>query len=263
MYVNRAGRGGPPVVFVHGFGCASNDWEAQFARLQASTTVVACDLRGHGATPGGPADCSIEQYGADVAGMLAALDLTSAVLVGHSMGCRVVLQCSRTVPARVAGIVLVDGSRVGVGDPAAAEVAMAEQLRADGYLDFTRNFFEAMFVDASDPVVKAAIVERALELAADVGRALLTRLVAWDAREMEQALDAVHVPMLVVQSTTLNAERRRVPLRAEQSSPWLELVRQHVPRAHIEILPGLGHFPQIEAPDLVSALIADFIARNL
>ena len=263
MYVNRAGRGSPPLVFVHGFGCAWNDWEAQFARFQASTTVVACDLRAHGATPGEPAECSIEQYGADVAELLAEPQLAPAVLIGHSMGCRVVLQCCRVAPALVSGIVLLDGSRVGSGDPAAAERAIAAQLEGDGYERFTRSFFEEMFVESSDPVVKAAIIERSQRLPAEAGRALMTRLVGWDARELESALDSIRVPLMAVQTTMLGADRRRLAFSGEQSSSWLDLVRQHVPGVRIEILTGLGHFPHIEAHDIVSGLIADFIARDL
>jgi|KBSMisStandDraft_5_1062788.scaffolds.fasta_scaffold03052_12 pimeloyl-ACP methyl ester carboxylesterase len=263
MHVIRAGRGAPPLVFVHGFACTSADWEVPFALLQAATTVVACDLRGHGASPGEPAECSIEQYGADVASLLAELDLGPAVLVGHSMGCRVVLECCRSAPARVSGVVLVDGSRIGAGEPVAAEHAMREQLRDAGYERFMRGFFEEMFVASGDPGVKAAIIDRSRQMRADAGRALLPRLVGWDARDMEGALDAVRVPMMVIQTTTLDAERRRLSLDEDETSSWLELVRQHVPGVRVEILPGLGHFPHVEAADSVSALIADFIASDL
>ena len=223
---------------------------------------MACDPRGHGLSPGNPADCSIETYGADVAQMLADLDLPPAILVGHSMGCRVVLQCYRVAPDRVAGIVLVDGSRVGLGDRDVAERGMAEDLRSDRYDHFIRNFFEEMFVASSDPAVKSAIVERALELPSDVGRALLTRMVGWDAAEMESALAAVRVPMMVVQSTALSLDQGRVTLSLEESSPWLDLVQARVPDARIEILTGVGHFPQIEAADELNLLIADFASSQ-
>ena len=159
-------------------------------------------------------------------------------------------------------IVLVDGSRVGLGDRDVAERGMAEDLRSDGYDHFIRNFFEEMFVASSDPAVKSAIVERALELPSDVGRALLTRMVGWDAAEMESALAAVGVPMMVVQSTALSLDQGRVTLSLEESSPWLDLVQARVPDARIEILTGVGHFPQIEAADELNLLIADFASSQ-
>ncbi|MDQ1305518.1 MAG: hypothetical protein QG671_1349 [Actinomycetota bacterium] len=260
MFFAQDGLGDPPILFVHGFGCDLSDWQAQFERLRARNRLVACDLRGHGATPGLPADCSIETYGSDVALLLEELDLSAVVLVGHSMGCRVVLEAYRKAPERVAGIVLLDGSAVGAGDPVSAERAMAQQLDDEGYEHFVRRFFEAMFTPASDPDVKDAIIERALRMPTPVGRALFPRLARWDAGTMDAALAGVSVPLMVLQSTAMNADRVRVSLRPGQSSPWLELIGTQIPRARIEVLPGAGHFPHVEQPDDVAALIGDFVA---
>ena len=101
---------------------------------------------------------------------------------------------------------------------------------------------------------------RALDMPANTGAALFTRLVGWDAAQMAEALDEVRVPLLVIQSTTLNTERLRVSLDAGRSSPWLDLARDRVPGARVEVLPGIGHFPHLEAPDDVSSLIAGFAA---
>jgi pimeloyl-ACP methyl ester carboxylesterase len=78
---------------------------------------------------------------------------------------------------------------------------------------------------------------------------------------MDAALAAVRCPLMVIQSTYVNAERKRAPLAAGQTSPFLELVRQKVGGARIEVLAGVGHFAQIEAADEVNRLIADFTAR--
>jgi pimeloyl-ACP methyl ester carboxylesterase len=102
------GQGRLPNVFVHGFGCAHSDWDAQVAHLSPRHQTVAVDLRGHGASPGTPDECSIDQHGADVAEIMRALALPPAVLVGHSMGCRVVVEaafagdgpCGRCRPGR-------------------------------------------------------------------------------------------------------------------------------------------------------------------
>jgi pimeloyl-ACP methyl ester carboxylesterase len=105
------GNGWPPIVFVHGFACAHSDWDNQVAHLSPRHQTIAVDLRGHGASPGEPADCSIERYGADVAEVMRALALPPAVLVGHSMGCRVVIEAALQAPARTSGLILVDGSQ--------------------------------------------------------------------------------------------------------------------------------------------------------
>lgn len=260
MQFHKAGTGSPAVVFVHGFACDSSDWQAQFDRLAEQTTVVACDLRGHGGAPAGAGGFSIEAFGADVGSLLADLDLPPAVLVGHSMGCRVILQAYLEAPHRVAGLVLLDGSRAGGGNPDDAERAMVETLRGDGYEPFVRDFFENMFIGSSDPELKAAVIARGLALSPVVGAPLFASIVGWDLRSAEQALAAVQVPLLAIQSTTMTAELVRTPLAAGRVSPWVELVQRYVLAAQVEVISGQGHYPHIEAADQVSDLIADFVA---
>ena len=259
MRLTVSGSGGPPVVFVHGWACDATDWRDQIDALEARTTVVAGDLPGHGRSPAGLVECTIAACGAALSAALRELSLPPAILVGHSMGCRVVLEATRVMPDSVCGLVLVDGSRIADGDPEVAVRAMADELVGDGYRRFVRDFFEAMFVPSSDPVLAKSIVDRALRLPAAVGRSLICDGAGWDAREMVNALDAVRVPLLAIQSTALDRQRRRVSLRAGQSSPWLDLVRARVEGAAIEVIPGAGHFPQMERAAEVSALITRFV----
>jgi len=237
-----------PLVFVHGFACTHADWQPLAAHFGAAHPVFTPDLRGHGATHARPEDCSIETYGADIAALLEGKELKGAVLIGHSMGCRVVLQAYLNAPDRVAAVALIDGSFQGSRPPVATE----------DYPGFARALFEGMFLAPSE--LSKTIVERATRLPASVGAALLPRMARWDAENMERALAAVKVPLLVIQSTSLNAERKRVALKAGESSPWLDLVQRNVPQARIEIIPGAGHFPQLEMPQIVIKYLEGFIA---
>jgi pimeloyl-ACP methyl ester carboxylesterase len=257
LHYRRAGSGAPALVFVHGFACAHEDWRHQVGAFADRHDVVACDLRGHGASPGDPGSCNVETYGADVAALLAALDLTKVVLVGHSMGCRVVLQAYGEAPERVVGLALIDGSSVGAGGERAVEAARA--TLAAGYSGFVRPLFTQMFFTPGPEADR--IIERALALPEAIGAALWLSMIGWDARRMTGALESVRVPLLVIQSTAMSPERGRVPLAAGGSSPWLELVRRHAPRSEIEIVPGVGHFAMLEAPDRVNAALAAFIER--
>ena len=82
---------------------------------------------------------------------------------------------------------------------------------------------------------------------------------AWDAGDAVSALAAVRVPLLAIQSTTMDTARERVSLDPGADSPWLDLIRTNVPAAVTAELQGAWHFPQIERADEVAALIADFV----
>jgi pimeloyl-ACP methyl ester carboxylesterase len=260
----RAGSGAPPLVFVHGFCCSHEDWLLQINELKSRFEVVACDLRGHGLTPGRPQECSIEHYGGDVAALLSFLNLEKAVLIGHSMGCRVVLEAARLVassenPQRVAGLVLIDGSRTGTGDPATAESAARTVIESAGYAAFAEKLFREMFFSPS--ALGEAIVVRAMRQTAENGSALWMRMACWDAGELETALAAVRTPLMAIQSTTRDPKTsKRSPLRAGETSPWLDLLRGRIKNAKIEIVPGVGHFAQLEAAGRVNALVREFAA---
>lgn len=260
MHTVRAGTGAPPLLFVHGFTCAHTDWEPQLAHFSKQHAVAACDLRGHGATPGTPADVTIENFGADVAQLLVELNWTNAVLVGHSMGCRVVMQAALDAPDRVGAIVLVDGSALGSGDPQAAERDMSAKIRAIGFPAMAAGMFGEMFVAASDPTRKAAILARASNFPAEIGLALFPRTVGWDARNLERALKTLRVPILAIQSTSLNAERKRVQLKAGDSTPYLDQLRRLNANVRTVIVPGAGHFTGLDAADVVNREIGALVA---
>jgi pimeloyl-ACP methyl ester carboxylesterase len=152
-----AGSGVPALVFVHGLCCGHTDWRAQVAHFRARHRTVAVDLPGHGETPAAEA-ATIESCGAEVAALLRARDVPPAVLVGHSLGCRVVLDAAQRAPERVAGVVLVDGSRFGPAMTPIFEAAFA----AGGYQPLIRALFQQMFTPNSDPATAAAVIERAL-----------------------------------------------------------------------------------------------------
>jgi pimeloyl-ACP methyl ester carboxylesterase len=262
LFYERQGEGNPPLVFVHGFACTHDDWQAQVGFFRLRQCVVTCDLRGHGSSSGEPSHCDIETYGADVSALLQSLNLPPAVLIGHSLGCRVVLQAYHDAPERVAGLVLVDGSLLGTGDPQVAEEEMRRRIHTMGYTAMMQGLFGGMFLYGDDRALKGRIIARALALPEAIGSVLFPRLVRWDAQSMDKALSAIAVPLQVIQSTYVTPDRVRLPLRPGASTPWLELVRHHVPTAQVEIVSGAGHFTMLDKPPVVNQLLASFIANG-
>jgi pimeloyl-ACP methyl ester carboxylesterase len=251
-----AGSGSPPIVLVHGFGCSHTDWAAQVEHFSPRHMTLAVDLPGHGATPAPAEPPSIERAGIEVARVLRDRALPPVVLVGHSMGCRVVLEAALRAPEHVAGIVLLDGSQF----PAAAVQAFEARFAAGEYPTLVRGMFEQMFTAASDPGVVAAADRRALALPEAVGKAMLLSMVRYDQETLGVALERANRPLSVLQTTYVNERRERTPMSAGQTTPYLEFIRAKVPTARIEVLLGIGHFPQIDAPAETNRLLASFVA---
>lgn len=67
----------------------------------------------------------------------------------------------------------------------------------------------------------------------------MTDLAGWDAFEAETALAAVAVPVVAIQSTTMDSALQRVSLTTDRSSPWLDLIRTQVLGAAVTLLPGI------------------------
>lgn len=252
LFYEEQGSGDPPLVFVHGLACAHEDWRNQVDYFAPSHRVVSLDLRGHGRSEAYTSGFDIVTFGADVAALIAALQLPPALLVGHSLGCRVVLECARIAPRSAAGLILIDGSRFAGTSADVARRTVQRAIQASGYDAFFEGLFTQMFTADSNAEIRDAIVARARRLPQSVGLELVSQMAAWDADVAERALASTNIPMTVIQSTRLNRSRERVPLQPGDSSTWLELVAKLAPRADIAIVPGVGHFTMIEAADAVN-----------
>ncbi|MEI9430600.1 alpha/beta fold hydrolase [Mesorhizobium sp. Cs1299R1N3] len=78
---------GQPIVFHHGWPLSSDDWDAQMLFfLSQGYRVIAHDRRGHGRSTQTDIGNEMDTYAADVAELVAHLDLRDAIHVGHSTG---------------------------------------------------------------------------------------------------------------------------------------------------------------------------------
>jgi pimeloyl-ACP methyl ester carboxylesterase len=251
------GNAHPPIVFVHGFACGHTDWDAQVAHLSPRHQTVAVDLRGHGNSSGSAADCSIERYGADVAEVMRALNLPLAVIVGHSLGCRVVTEAALQAPERTRALVLVDGSQFAAAMGPALKVAFAQP---NGFATMAQGLFKDMFTAKSNPATAQAVVDRALRLPRPVGEKMLTDLQRYDEHRLTPSLRSLRVPVMAIQTTYSNEKRERVSLRPGQTSPYLDMLKDAVPAVRVAVVADTGHFPQLDEPGQTNALLDDFLA---
>jgi len=78
---------GQPIVFHHGWPLSADDWDNQMMFFLAQGyRVIAHDRRGHGRSTQTFIGNDMDTYAADVAELVAALDLKNAIHIGHSTG---------------------------------------------------------------------------------------------------------------------------------------------------------------------------------
>lgn len=98
-----------PIVFHHGWPLSADDWDNQMLFFLAhGYRVIAHDRRGHGRSSQTWEGNEMDTYAADVAALVAALDLKGAIHIGHSTGGgEVAHYVARAEPGRVAKAVLI------------------------------------------------------------------------------------------------------------------------------------------------------------
>ncbi len=254
------GLGDPAIIFIHGFTCNLNHWKEQLSGVSGGNRCVAVDLPGHGASPA-PREATIEALAEAVNGALDKLKLDDVVLVGHSMGCRVASETFSQSPERVRGVVHIDGSAVASGDADEAARRTNQTLDQIGMARFTEQLYAGFYVDSTAAGVRDLVNAGLANINMDFARELWLNLVRWDALRARAVLAAMKAPLLLIQSTYLNANLERVSLAPNQSTPWLDEIKKAANNATIAVVPGVGHFPMLEAPQQTNDAILSFVRR--
>src|SRR4051794_11556449 len=257
-YVVR-GTGAPTLIFVHGFACSLDDWQEQLRGLSPNFRCVALDLPGHGESAT-PDTVSIEILAAAVNQVKEQVEASDSILVGHSMGCRVIVEAFQQSAATVSALVFVDGSFLGADLESAMKTSTAAIARA-GMDAFTHQFFSDMFLESGDPELRERVIARAQGLNTRFREELFLDLVRWDATKLSDALRRISVPALVLQSTYVNSDLKRVSLPLGMTTPWMDAVGSLVQKSRARVIPNAGHMTMIEAAQAVNEAIQEFAAQ--
>ncbi len=265
--IYRIAGDGPPVVLIHGMVNSSRHWESVALRLAADHTVIAPDLLGHGDSAAVRGDYSLGAHAASIRDLLAAIGIERATIVGHSLGGGVAMQFFYQFPQRTERLVLVSSGGLGrevspllrgaTLPGAAALVWLAAHPQLLSALDHTGARLQAR---GSRRGVYLQAVVRALRPLEQPGarKAFLHTLRAViDARgQRVSARDRLYLlgpmPTLIVWGERDNT----IPLAHGRQA------HEAIPGSRFETLPGAAHFPHLEDPEGLAAVLRDFLATT-
>ena len=249
LEVLEAGAGGRPLLLVHGFTGAKEDFADHADQLAGlGWHVVAPDNRGHGRSdhPEGTSAYTFDLFAADTVALADALGWDRFVLLGHSMGGMIAQVVAASYPDRLDGLVLMDTSHAAVEglDPGAVELGKA--IVRDGGLAALVDAQRGRGGELDTPAHKRVEAERpgyvefnerkSLDASPDMWLAMVDEIVAGGDR-LEPLRD-LDVPTLVIVG--------------EQDAPFIapsEQMAKTIPGARLAVIPDAGHSPQFESPD--------------
>ena len=130
LHYYRTGGDRAPIVLVHGITDNGLCWRHLAEVLQETYDVIMYDARGHGLSENAPPDFTWESHAADLAGLIAALELDQPIIMGHSMGASNAALAAGAYPNLARALILEDPPW---GDQFLAEDRLAgiEQWKAD------------------------------------------------------------------------------------------------------------------------------------
>jgi pimeloyl-ACP methyl ester carboxylesterase len=242
-HVQRLGRGPRTVVFVHGLVMDNlSSFYFTLANPVAETNAVTLyDLRGHGRSERPATGYAVGDLIADLAALLAALDIGEVALVGNSFGGLVALAFASAYPARVSRLALID-AHDGT-DGWAAQMTATLGLRGDARDAKIGESFQAWLGRHSD---------RKRTRLAQAAEALVERTSLVADLRASPALTPTQLARITCPTLALYGERSDVRARGE------ELART-LPACELHVLPGCSHSVLWEATADVRTRIVEFL----
>ena len=242
---------GPCVVLIHGHPFDRSLWQPQVAVVATRFRVVTPDLRGFGASPVTPHLVTLREYAEDVEELLAGLGVARAAVVGLSMGGLVAMDLATAHPERWWAIGLVTTT----AQPVTRQEREVRRERAglverDGMQVLIDYMHTGLYGPQTTPELRSRVdTMMARAPAAGAAAALRGRAERPDYRPRLRELD---IPTFVCTGS---------------ADPWsneavtAELI-DHLRHPELLVVEGAGHLPNLEAEDLFTERLMEFLTRH-
>ncbi|MDD4847848.1 MAG: alpha/beta hydrolase [Bacteroidales bacterium] len=245
------GEGETTLVFVHGFGCDMNAWEAQYDYFKDKAQLVFLDLPGYGQSDQPKTDYTLDYYADAVKILLESLKVKNAVLVGHSLGTAICRQTIFNSPQMVEKLVDVDGVYCFFGDDSITRAENEKQ-----YAQFVALFQGDDITKSMEGFIQPFFVEQTPENVRNYAMTTMTKTPQWVAYStMKNLTDqrywtgkVINIPSLIIAS-----KNSQIPPDYKQMMNELYSDMQY------HELDNVGHFIMMEQPEMFNRMLEEFV----
>lgn len=244
----------PPVLLIHGFPTASFDFAPVWQTLAKNCNLFTADMLGFGFSDK-PADhhYSIIEQADILLAYLTDQKISAFHILAHDYGVSVAQEMLARHQEKTAAVLSVSFLNGGLypefHKPLLVQKLMLTPLGPLLAKFFTkkklRASFDAIFGDQKASEAELEAFWNLIEY--NNGRRIVPKLLHYmvERRKFRErwvgAMESTQVPLQMING----------PLDPISGSHLAQAFAERNPKAHIELLPGVGHYPQVEAPDLV------------
>jgi pimeloyl-ACP methyl ester carboxylesterase len=252
IHYDSFGAGDEAVVFIHGWTCDSTFWKAQ-APIYEQRRSLLIDLPGHGLSDKPEIPYTMELFARAVDAVMTDAKIRKVTLAGHSMGTPVAVQFLRMHPAKVAGLVIVDGF---IPQPPKTDAEREKQkaqsaervkaYRAPDYKSVATRMLDFMFTKQTDPSLRNEIQTKMLSAPQYVMASAMEGMMA-----MEPLTESY--PRLPVEA---------IMMKRGNSAAYQEFLKQHFSLVGYREFDDAGHFLMMEQPEKFNEILREFLDRK-
>jgi 3-oxoadipate enol-lactonase len=254
MYYERKGAG-EPLLMVPGLLFGAEHWRPQMDALAPGYDVIAVDLRGqyHTTTTDDQAEYDMWNQAEDVHGLIQALGIAPTHFVGLSMGGFLGMRIALKHPEDLRDLVLIDTQSHTEDPEKVAQYDAFRKLYLEGVMEPLRaamplTFFCDDFIANHRDQVEAWLDNL---MAGNREGTVHTSQAVDDRDDITHRLGEIKLPTLVAHGT------EDVPIEIEKAEKMAALI----PGARFTRIEGAGHQSNVDHPEEVSTLIAEFLAE--
>ncbi len=239
---------GEPLLFIHGLGSSSRDWEQQARFFAKRYKVIVYDVRGHGNSGKPPGPYSMQLLAMDAKKLLQALGICPAHIVGISMGGMIAFQLAVLQPGVARSLVIVNSSPEYIVQTLKQRMQVWQRfliVRLLGMRKMGKVLSQRLFPKAEQEALRTVFVERWAENDAPAYREAMKAIIGWSVADQIEGIDC---PTLVIGS-----EQDYTPIAEKKG--YVE----RMPKAKLVMIEDSRHALPLEKPEEFNAVVEDFL----
>ncbi len=250
LYYELHGQQGTPILFIHGLGSSTRDWEYQLPYFKDKHQLLLYDQRGHGQSDKPDHPYSVAEFATDSAQLIQSLFPQGLHVVGHSLGGMVAFQLALDYPELVKTLTIVNSAPAVIFPHLKDEFFFflrSVNVKLFGMPPLSKHLAKILFPLTEQTELRDKFITR---LSENDPKAYLNALRAFRGWTVMHRLHSLICPTLII-----TADKDYTPVS------FKELYTTLIPNAELVVIKNSRHITIVDQADIFNKTVADF-CRN-